>query len=90
MAKCIRCGKKGFFLKVNSSGVCVDCQKDIEEQIKRIEEKKRQEMEARQKKIASIPHFKIVRNGEKKKVVIDGLNSCFKVGDPQSYPKYKS
>ncbi len=73
MAKCIRCGKKGFFLKVNSSGVCVDCQKDIEEQIKRIEEKKRQEMEARQKKIASIPHFKIVRNGEKKKVVITAI-----------------
>lgn len=25
MAKCIKCGKKGLFLKLNSNGVCVDC-----------------------------------------------------------------
>jgi len=27
MAKCSKCGKKGFFLKLNSSGICVDCER---------------------------------------------------------------
>lgn len=26
MAKCIRCGKKGLFLKINNFGLCSDCQ----------------------------------------------------------------
>ena len=26
MARCVRCGKKGFFLKVDASGLCNDCQ----------------------------------------------------------------
>jgi len=27
MAKCNKCGKRGFFLKLNSSGVCIDCER---------------------------------------------------------------
>lgn len=69
MAKCSICGKKGIFLKVNSFGLCVDCQKDVDERIKRVEKKKKQEMKDRKDKIASISHFSISRDGEKKKVV---------------------
>ncbi|MCL2138268.1 MAG: GIY-YIG nuclease family protein [Treponema sp.] len=39
MAKCSRCGKKGFFLKLENSGVCSDCERvvKIEADIKRLE-----------------------------------------------------
>lgn len=30
MAKCNRCGKKGFFLKVNENGLCADCQRTVQ------------------------------------------------------------
>lgn len=30
MAKCNRCGKKGFFLKVNENGLCADCQRAVQ------------------------------------------------------------
>ena len=36
MAKCIRCGKKGLFLKINNFGLCSDCQNlaDLERESK--------------------------------------------------------
>lgn len=41
MAKCKRCGKHGFFLKVNSEGICQDCLRlaDIERQVGEAESK---------------------------------------------------
>lgn len=47
MAKCVRCGKKGFFLRVNQAGVCPDCvaeaerQRQLKEKEKRIKETQR-------------------------------------------------
>ena len=35
MAKCIRCGKSGFFVKVNASGICDDCFRKAAEQMDR-------------------------------------------------------
>lgn len=49
MGKCIVCGKKGLFLKVNSSGRCNSCQSAFEEQEK---ERKQKELAEAQKKAA--------------------------------------
>ena len=47
MAKCIVCGKKGLFFKVNAAGRCADCQAKREEQLRiEAEERKRSAEEA--------------------------------------------
>lgn len=48
MAKCVRCGQKGLFFKVNSSGHCEDCAAIIEA-------KRKAEIEQQKKKNSSVP-----------------------------------
>lgn len=42
MAKCVKCGKKGLFLKLNYFGVCADCERAEEVRKKMIEQIKRE------------------------------------------------
>lgn len=55
MGKCSKCGRKGFFFKVNSEGLCADCaalkiiEKEKQELEEKISEKKNSLSEIRQK-----------------------------------------
>lgn len=50
MGKCVRCGKRGLFLKVSKEGLCLDCINIIEEEHRIIAEQKRlEEIAAKQR-----------------------------------------
>lgn len=51
MGKCIRCEKRGFFLRISKEGLCLDCVKAVAEE-KRIAEERRLAEEAAEKKRA--------------------------------------
>ena len=55
MAKCIRCGQKGLFFKVNASGHCADCAAIVEAKRKaEIEQQKKKDSPAPRKTIFDI------------------------------------
>lgn len=60
MAKCVVCGEKGLFLRVNEKGMCKECQKKFEEQ-----EKSREREQFEEKTNAA-------ETEEKKEVIPDG------------------
>lgn len=80
MAKCVLCNKRGFFLKVNSNGMCIECEKRQLELQRQLEEKRKAE-EIRQKReeyirnkkeqlkstIRSLPKHCITLSEEKRK-----------------------
>ena len=49
MGKCVRCGKRGFFLRISKEGLCLDCVKAVAEE-KCIAEERRLAEEAAEKK----------------------------------------
>lgn len=49
MAKCITCGKRGLFLKVNMYGRCADCQRKEDEMLEKLRiEKEKQKLQKRE------------------------------------------
>lgn len=58
MAKCLSCNKRGLFLKVNSSGMCVDCEKKLA-QIMLEEEKRKKEEQIRKEREEYIQNKKL-------------------------------
>ena len=80
MAKCVKCGRRGLFLKVSSAGLCASCQdaanwkQELEEREKKralFLQRKRDEFSA---ELASIPLADVGRDGPKVKVrSLDGF-----------------
>jgi DNA polymerase III epsilon subunit-like protein len=64
MAKCKRCGKWGFFLKLNSFGQCEKCEKELAEAARLERERKKA---AFWEELNNLPHAEIRRDGVKQK-----------------------
>lgn len=77
MARCIICGKRGLFFKVNTNGRCNNCENELvakqKEEEKRQEEIKKREEYIRNKKlqvkehIRNLPKYQIELSGENRK-----------------------
>lgn len=64
MAKCKRCGKWGFFLKLNSFGQCEKCEKELAEAARLERERKKA---AFWEELNNLPHAEIRHDGVKQK-----------------------
>lgn len=69
MAKCLKCGKRGLFLKLNNDGICYDCEATtIKEARAAYLNKKIEEAKADWEKLCSLPRKVINKNPDKIKV----------------------
>lgn len=58
MGKCVMCNKKGIFFKVNSDGLCVECEKK-QEQVRQEEEKRKKEEQLKKEREEYIRNKKL-------------------------------
>ncbi len=72
MGQCVRCNKRGIFLRVNKDGLCGYCEKEVEfEKNQRAMAECRERERARREALEAeknLPRFPIKSNGEKKKI----------------------
>lgn len=77
MAKCIVCGKKGLFLRVNSSGRCADCESAYQAQLQEEARKKQEALQAQQERERIERKKKEAEEAERRRI------------EEENAPKYK-